>query len=522
MKIAFPKSLLIIVLLLSALFITSCEMTPPTRKNLAAESMIPMPAFVMANGSSFRISPKTAIVVEGDSESALKVGQYLASHINSYPGRNIQVISEPNSNSSIVLKIDTEKEIGNPEGYSLEIKEDQINLYAIEPVGLFRGVQTLIQLLPPVTGDEGQQEIALEIASGNIEDAPEYGYRGTMLDVARHFFSVGEVKQYIDYMALYKFNYLHLHLSDDQGWRIEIKSWPNLTTHGGSLEVGGGKGGFYTQEEYQDLVAYAQERYITIVPEIDMPGHTNAALASYAELNCSGKATDLYTGTEVGFSTFCTDKEVTYQFVDDVIRELVAITPGLYIHIGGDESHVTEKDDYIYFINRVQEIVYKYNKTMIGWDEVAEAELRPVSIAQYWDKAENARKAIEKGAKVLVSPAKMAYMDMQYDSTSRIGLHWAAYIEVDAGYNWDPAGILPEMKKENILGVEAPLWTETVTNLDDIEYLVFPRMPGYAEVGWTPKPLRNWEEYKVRLAGQQPYWESMGINYYPSALVPWE
>ncbi|MCL4144066.1 UNVERIFIED_CONTAM: hypothetical protein GTU68_042336, partial [Idotea baltica] len=263
-----------------------------------------------------------------------------------------------------------------------------------------------------------------EIATGTIRDYPNYGYRGAMLDVARHFFDVEEVKHYIDLISTYKMNALHLHLTDDQGWRIEIKSWPKLTEIGGSSEVGGGKGGFFTQEDYKEIVRYAQERFVVIVPEIDMPGHTNAALASYAELNCNGKARELYTGTEVGFTTLCTDKEITYQFVDDVVRELAEMTPGPYIHIGGDESLVTPMKKYIPFINRVQEIVVKHGKQVMGWDEITHASLVPNSVAQHWEKVENAQKGVEQGAKILMSPAKKAYMDMSYDTTTTLGLHW--------------------------------------------------------------------------------------------------
>jgi hexosaminidase len=277
-----------------------------------------------------------------------------------------------------------------------------------------------------------------------------------------------------------------MHLSDDQGWRIEIKSWPNLANHGGDTQVGGGKGGYYTQEQYADIVKYASDRYITIVPEIDMPGHTNAALASYAELNCNGKATDLYTGTDVGFSTLCTKKDITYKFINDVVGEIAEMTPGPYFHIGGDESHATKVEDYIPFINKVQDIV-----------------------------------ASSQGAKVLMSPAIKAYLDMQYDSTTPLGLHWAAYIEVDDAYNWDPATLVPGLGKENIIGIEAALWSETVTNLDEIEYMIFPRLPGYAEIGWTPASMRNWDEYKTRLAKHDSYFKAMGINYYQSKKVPW-
>lgn len=343
-----------------------------------------------------------------------------------------------------------------------------------------------------------------------------------MLDVARHFFGIGDVKRFINLIALYKINYLHLHLSDDQGWRIEIKSWPNLAIHGGSTQVGGGAGGYYTQEQYTDLVQYAKERYITIVPEIDMPGHINSALASYAELNCNGKATNLYTGIEVGFSTLCTNKEITYKFVNDVVKELAALTPGPYIHIGGDESHATKREDYIPFVKRVQDIVIANGKQAIGWDDIAISGLKTGTIAQYWANAKNATSAVSQGTKLILSPAQKAYVDMKYDSTTTLGQSWAGYIEVDSAYIWDPATIIPGVGKEQILGIEPALWTEKITSMDDIEYMVFPRLPGYAEIGWTPSSLRNWSEYRERLGKQAARLKVLGVDYYRSRLVPWE
>jgi hexosaminidase len=339
--------------------------------------------------------------------------------------------------------------------------------------------------------------------------------------VARHFFQVDDVKRYIDLIALYKMNVMHLHLSDDQGWRIEIKRWPKLTSKGGSTQVDGGEGGFYTQEQYADIVKYAAEKYITVIPEIDMPGHTNAALASYDELNCSNKVTELYTGTDVGFSSLCTSTEITYQFIADVLGELAALTPGPYLHIGGDESHVTKLEDYIPFVNRVQGIVIGLGKKVIGWDEIALSTLNPETVVQYWAKEENAKKGVKQGAKVIMSPAANAYLDMQYDSTTKLGLHWAGYLEVDKGYNWDPAKIVPGIERKNILGIEAPLWTETVTKMDELEYMVFPRLPGFAEIGWSAPAMRNWNEYKVRLGRQAERFRALQVDYYPSKTVPW-
>jgi hexosaminidase len=197
------------------------------------------------------------------------------------------------------------------------------------------------------------------------------------------------------------------------------------------------------------------------------------------------------------------------------------MTPGPYFHIGGDESHATKVEDYIPFINKVQEIVALHGKQVLGWDEIALSTLKPNSVAQHWANISNAQKAVSQGAKILMSPAIKAYLDMQYDSTSPLGLHWAAYIEVDDAYNWDPATLVPGLGKENIIGVEAALWSETVKNLDEIEYMVFPRLPGYAEIGWTPASMRSWDEYKLRLAMHDKYFKTMGINYYKSKRVPW-
>ena len=343
-----------------------------------------------------------------------------------------------------------------------------------------------------------------------------------MLDVARHFFGVEDVKHYIDLLAAYKINRLHLHLSDDQGWRIEIKSWPNLTEHGGSTAINGDPGGFYTQEQYAEIVAYAQSRYITIVPEIDLPGHTNAALASYPELNCDNKAPELYTGMEVGFSSLCIDKEITYEFLDDVIRELAAMTPGPYIHIGGDEAKSTPKDDYKRFVERVEGIVKAHGKKILCWEEAAQCMLSPDTVLQYWTDIKYAEMAAEKGMQVIISPAPRTYLDMKYDQDTPLGLDWAGIVPVEQAYTWDPATEVEGLAEFAILGVEAPLWSETLVTMADIEYMIFPRLPGIAEIGWSPVSGRNWQEYRKRLAAQGPRWSAKGVNFYRSPEIPWE
>jgi hexosaminidase len=316
-------------------------------------------------------------------------------------------------------------------------------------------------------------------------------------------------------------NRLHLHLSDDQGWRLAIRSWPRLARHGGATEVGGGPGGFYTQREYAGLVAYAASKQVTVVPEIDMPGHTNAALASYARLSCDGKAPPLYSGIEVGFSSLCIDKELTYGFVDDVVGEVAALTPGPYLHIGGDEAQATAPDDYVRFLRRVQAIVRGHGKRMVGWEETARAGLHRTSIAQHWHDPLLANRAVEQGARVIMSPASKTYLDMKYTPDTELGLTWAGTTTVRDAYAWDPATQASGVRERDILGVEAPLWSETTETAADLDFLAFPRLLGHAEIAWSPARGRTWKEYRHRLAAHGPRLRGLGVGFHASPEIPW-
>jgi len=498
---------------------------------LALSDLIPLPVSITPAAGMFIVTSHTTIFVEPGSAEISAIGSYLANKLNPAVGETIHVLphvlptaADRQVGSFYLTTVGGDPTLGD-EGYQLTITPDWITLLAYKPAGLFRGIQTIRQLLPPTM--EAAQESAASsdvwiIAAGVIRDYPRFAWRGAMLDVARHFFSVADVKRYIDALVLYKINYFHLHLTDDQGWRIAIKSWPLLTTHGGSTEVGGGTGGYYTQADYSDIVAYAQQRYLTVVPEIDMPGHTSAALASYAQLNCDGKARELYTGIEVGFSSLCTDSPTTLSFINDVIGELAALTPGPYIHIGGDESAATPPDAYINFINQVQAIVKAHGKQPIGWEEIARGTLLPGTIVQHWKNDGLAETAVAQGSQVIISPATKAYLDMQYDSSTPLGLHWAAYVSVQDGYQWDPATQISNVPQNAILGIEAPLWSETLQTLADVEYMTFPRLPGDAEIGWSPAAGRSWDTYKIRLGAQASRWEALGINFYRASTVPWQ
>ncbi|WNM35280.1 beta-N-acetylhexosaminidase [Streptomyces sp. Li-HN-5-11] len=487
--------------------------------------VIPAPASVTPGGSPYRITPATRIRVDGSRE-ARGVGEYLAGILRPSTGYRLPLTTH--GPAGIELRLS--KGPFGSEGYRLDSGGKGVTITAREPAGLFHGVQTLRQLLPAAVEKRTRQPGPWLVAGGSIKDSPRYAYRGAMLDVSRHFFTVAQVERYIDELALYKINELHLHLSDDQGWRIAIDSWPRLAAYGGSTEVGGGTGGYYTKADYQEIVRYAASRHLEVVPEIDMPGHTNAALASYADLNCDGVAPPLYTGTNVGFSSLCVPKEVTYSFVEDVVRELAAMTPGRYLHIGGDEAHSTSHDDYVKFMDRVQPLVTGHGKTVIGWHQLTGATPIKGALAQYWgldstSAAEKAQvaKAAQNGTGLILSPADRIYLDMKYTKDTPLGLAWAGYVEVRRSYDWDPGSYLAAagVPASAVRGVEAPLWSETLSTSAHIDYMAFPRLPGAAELGWSPAATHDWDTYKVRLAAQAPRWDALGIGYYRSPQVPW-
>ncbi|MGB5821654.1 MAG: family 20 glycosylhydrolase [Saonia sp.] len=492
--------------------------------DLALESIIPKPLKIIPTHTAFGLDKYTAIYTSQNESGFLEVGKFLSKKIKAKTNLDLLVNESATEKVERIIYINQSNspEFTSKEAYQLYINKDSVIINAKTAEGAFRGVQTLRQIIPESSNDTLAERKIWPIPSGKIKDRPNFEYRGTMLDVSRHFFSKEDVKKYLDVLAYYKINIFHLHLSDDQGWRIEIKSWPKLTEVGGSTEVGGGEGGFYTQEDYTEIVTYAAERYITVIPEIDMPGHTNAASVSYPFLNGNGKTPKLYTGTRVGFSTFDTGKDTVYAFIDDVVREISALTPGPYFHIGGDESHVTKKKDYIRFVNKVEKIVQKHGKRMIGWDEIIQADVDTTTIAQHWNTKENAIAAAKRGSKVILSPAKKTYLDMKYDSLSKYGLDWAAHIPVDSAYHWTPEKFIEGIPVESILGIEAPLWSETITNIAELEYLAFPRIIGYAELGWSTKENRDWENYKVRLANQVPFLKRANIQYYPSKRIAWK
>lgn len=526
--------------LLLALGLTGC------REAELAHSIIPVPASVeLTAEDSFLFTPETRITVPPGVDEAARIAGFLADLVGNTTETRPEIVEDTveGAGPTVRLALDGSFETLGPEGYELLVGPDRVEIKASSPAGLFYGVQTLRLLLPPLVEYTAAYPRPLTVATGRIVDAPRFEWRGAMLDVSRHFLPPGDVKRFIDLMALYKLNRLHLHLSDDQGWRVEIPGWPNLTDHGASTEVGGREGGYYTADEYEDLARYAQERYVVVVPEIDMPGHTNAALASYPELNCDGVSPELYTGTEVGFSALCPESEDVYAFLDDIVREIAARTPGPYFHVGGDEVQTLSEEQYGAFMLRAQEIVASHGKHVVGWDEVALVDLHPESFVQLWrplwrgeeeeDWSPETRqaaqalrdglsRAISQGGRVILSPADRLYLDMKYDTATALGLVWAGTVDARTTYDWRVEDLFESVPEGAIAGVEAPLWSETLGTLDDFEYMAFPRLAGVAELGWSPQEARDWKRFRRRLGAQSTRWAALGVNFMRDPGVPWD
>jgi hexosaminidase len=440
---------------------------------------------------------------------------------------------------------------GPAESYRIAVDAASVRVVAPDAAGLFYGAQTLGQLI-------ARDADGWTIPAVHIEDAPRFAYRGVMLDVARHFFPVETVKKWVDRAASLKFNALHLHLSDDQGWRVELSSRPELTATASAGSVGGDPGGFYTKAQYRELVAYAAERHLIVVPEIDVPGHTHAVGLAYPELVEAPVLSDHirevvrdyggdlpaagapYEGMAVGFSSLRIHDEASYDFLADVFGELAAMTPGPYLHVGGDEALGTAPDDFAEFMARVTEIVADLGKIPIAWHEAGSAEgIADTTIGQYWGFTtptdgmdEKARAFVRNGAQLILSPADAVYLDMKVDADSRLGLTWAiGPTSVERAYSWDPAAIIEGIDESDILGVEAPLWTETIRTLADIDESAFPRIAAAAETAWSPAPTRGadardgvprtWESFRERVAGLAPLWRSAGIAFPRSPDIPW-
>jgi hexosaminidase len=450
------------------------------------------------------------------------------------------------------------------ERYGLEVRPDSVRVWAIAPEGIYRGLTTLRQLAG--TGRE--------LPAVHVTDAPRFSWRGFSLDTSRSFWSVDQVKQMIDLLALYKFNVLHLHLTDSEGWRIQIDSRLALTEIGSQGALGDRPGGFYTKAEYADLVAYAAQRFITIVPEIDVPGHAVAILKSCPELAGDGSVSSAEEFRQLpGMLQYLHPANPNLiPFLTDVISEVAAMTPGPYLHIGGDEPFGMPDDLYKQFIPLARTIAYAQGKKVVCWQEAARAGIGESDIAQYWFKYDpglfnqidpssppedihlpdrpplspevlkelmaalskavgDVEKARAVGSKVLVSLTSKAYLDTPYkeDSAdpaqeaelSRLGMPFYPKSTIEEFLDWDPAMIHETIDEAHVAGVEAAIWCETIVTFDDLLFQLLPRLPGVAERGWSPTGITEWSNYGPRLASQAPLWRQRNWNFFQSSLVEW-
>ncbi|WP_165874909.1 family 20 glycosylhydrolase [Natrarchaeobius oligotrophus] len=505
--------------------VTRCSGDVPDPVERSLEDVIPKPADVSTTDAEFEITAETAIVVDDEAEA---VGEYLADLLRPPTGYELPVADAPSEAADAIelVFLDAVDDLGE-EGYELSVDEDGVTIGAGTDAGLFWGVQSLRQVLPAAVEADSEQSAEWTVPGGEIVDSPRFDFRGAHLDVARHFRTADEMKRFVDYLAQYKINHFHVHLTDDQGWRIEIEEWPELTEVGGQYQVDGEcEDCYYTQAEYADIVEHAEDRFITVIPEIDMPGHTNAALASVCELNCDDECEEPYTGIEVGFSSLCVDQEFTYEWVEDVVTEVAELTPGPYLHIGGDEADPLDDDEYEHFMDRAVPIVQDAGKRPMGWHEILGADPPTETIGQFWAPDSTASGvdvpgAVEEGHEIIASPASHAYLDMKYHWETELGLTWAGTTSVRESYEWDPGSYVDDVDESSIVGPEAALWSETLETFADVEFMLFPRIASIAEVGWTPDADTEWENFRERLAAQGPRWDRQEINYYRSDQIDW-
>lgn len=440
--------------------------------------------------------------------NALKLGDETTSE----DGR-IQLVLEPAPEET------TTPQSGGGETYTLQITPDVVTLTAASEKGLHRGAETLAQLL--VETELGEKVLPACV----IEDEPRYGWRGLSMDVARTFFPVDEIKGLIDLLSLYRMNTLHLHLSDDQGWRLEVPELPRLTSVSGKTAVQGHRAGFYSTQDFKNIVEYAADRGIDVIAEFDTPGHTNAASHAYGELTASGKPAEAYTGTEVGFSMLSPDAPFAETFLSEIFETAAQQSSSPYVHIGGDEASDDPKLGYTEFIERAADAVTKAGKKTVAWQEAAKAELPEGAVLQWWHSGADPSKvvaAVRDGKKVLMTPVPHTYLDLKYNAETPRGQSWAGFVELWDSYDWNPEEQIDGVTEQDVIGVEAAMWTEYIQDYQQLTYMLLPRLPAIAEVAWTPVEDQDYDDFTSRLGSHPKYWDQRGLSWHASPGVKWE
>ena len=523
--------------------------------------IIPYPADVEMNAGTFDVAG-AKVVLSGGLDSLSKA------YLTSFADHISAVAGSEGGRGRIVFRQDASMSsacpgpLGKEENYSIEITPRKITVRAAGLNGFVYAVQTLKQLMPSqVYGTEQVSGVCWEVPCCTIEDSPRFGYRGMLLDVARHFYNVEEVKKFIDMMEIHKMNVFHWHLTDDQGWRVEIKKYPELTEvgsrrrhtlvghHHTSNEYDGkpyGEGMWYSQEQIRDVVAYAASKGITVIPEIDLPGHMMGALATYPELGCTGGPYEVMGKWGISDDVLCAGKDVVYTFLEDVLAEICDMFPSQYIHIGGDEcpkvrweacpdcqkkinelgladdeKHAAEHYLQSHVMRHMSDFLAQRGRKIIGWDEMLQGELAPGATVMAWRKTENGHKAARLGHDVIMTTRPYLYLD-RYQSEDKAAepLAIAGYLPVDMVWSFDPyksekedAELLTDEQKSHVIGIQASLWTEYISTYDHLEYMLYPRMDAVSEVQWCCPENKDWDRFRKGLDRMRVVYDIMGYNY---------
>jgi hexosaminidase len=497
----------------------------------------------LKDGFTFTINENVRINVESKSKAQKRNAEFLQSFISEKLGLKLKIASGSKKEGVITLAIDTT--ISHSEGYKINIEKYKVTITGKTEAGVFYGIQTLCKSIPDTSG-------FVQLPPVEITDAPRFNYRGMHLDISRHFFSINFIKKYIDILALHQVNTFHWHLTDDQGWRIEIKKYPLLTKIGSKRNqtvVGNRKsgiydsipyGGFYTQKQIKEVVRYASDRYITVVPEIDMPGHMLAALAAYPQLGCTGGPYKVAETWGIFDDVLCPGNEKTFEFVENVLSEVIGLFPSKYIHIGGDECyktkwkvcpkcqerikseglntdtlHLPENKLQSYFITRVEKFVNNKDRQIIGWDEILEGGLAPNAAVMSWRGVRGGIEAAKSGHKVIMTPNSHLYFDY-YQSSERTTepLAIGGFVPVENVYNYEPIPAeLNETEGKYVIGAQANLWTEYITTEKQAEYMLLPRLAALSEVQWTKQEQKNYADFLVRLPNLTEIYKKRNYNF---------
>ncbi len=537
------KKIILVICSLLSLASSAQEYLP--KKSLP---IIPLPKEIKTSDGDFVLTAQTKIVLMNDVKAFQPEVDYINQCFKTNYDFELPIVMTLPSDGNYIMFIRPENKTGELENYDLSVNQNQILISAQGNAGMFYGMQTLIQLLPLI------KSVEVKIPCVQIADAPRYQWRGMHLDCSRHFFTKEEVKKYIDYLAMYKFNVFHWHLVDDQGWRIEIKKYPLLTSIGGKRKQtligkainkdgttseadkfdGKEYSGFYTQEDVKEIVAYAQSKYITVLPEIEMPGHSIAALAAYPQFSCTGGPFETLTRWGVSDDSYCGGNDETFTFLEDILDEVMPLFPGKYIHIGGDECEKgrwktclkcqkriadeklkNEEELQSYFITRIEKYVNSKGKQIIGWDEILEGGLAPNAALMSWRGIAGGIAAAKQKHYVVMSPGKPCYFDhYQSKDKAKEPLAIGGFNPLDSVYAYNPTPkILSEEEAKFIMGAQANVWTEYILDFKQVEYMSMPRMAALSEALWTPLDKKNFKDFLVRLKLHTPLLDKMGVNY---------